>query len=453
MRRYLYVLCFLIGVLALSYSSATSPTPVLAQLNCTNYNQCERLQSVASTKVQGPITYWFDDDRIIPFLSLADMTDFKNRLRAAAQDWSVKTGISISEVTSGGRVRIVVSGLLSIQNVNAEVMHDQSFPNVVRMTFSNEWPQWDSAGKDWIASHEWGHIIGFDDVAEDACLSVETIMRQGSRDTETFDRQLKGLTPLPGPGRPNGCDVCAAQDKQAGLVLGTSCPTPTPTPEQPGCEPRPSGMPPAPRECFVPAVPCDPITQEWDEMWCMCVCRLSPVLIDVAGDGFSLTDAAAGVNFDLDADGLAERLSWTATGTDDAWLALDRNGNGTIDDGRELFGNFTPQPVSATSNGFLALAVYDSPAHGGNADGVIDARDTIFHSLRLWQDTNHDGHSQVEELHTLENLEVTALHLDHKESKRIDEHGNAFRYRAKVDDAKGSKVGRWAWDVFLVSGR
>jgi hypothetical protein len=46
---------------------------------------------------------------------------------------------------------------------------------------------------------------------------------------------------------------------------------------------------------------------------------------------------------------------------------------------------------------------------------------------------------------------VARIHLDYKESKRVDAHGNRFLYRAKVDGARGVKAGRWAWDVFLVS--
>jgi hypothetical protein len=83
---------------------------------------------------------------------------------------------------------------------------------------------------------------------------------------------------------------------------------------------------------------------------------------------------------------------------------------------------------------------------------VVDAQDAVFASLRLWQDTNHDGVSQPGELHTLQSLDVARLHLDYKESKRTDGHGNRFLYRAKVDDARGAKVNRWAWDVFLVAG-
>jgi hypothetical protein len=186
--------------------------------------------------------------------------------------------------------------------------------------------------------------------------------------------------------------------------------------------------------CWDQQYECTSWGQSWNSFACGCTdpCAPSPILVDVSGDGFRLTDSAGGV---------------------------DRDGDGLIGKGAEMFGNFTYQPhapAGGERQGFLGLAEFDLPAGsdnggmGGNGDGVIDESDAVFASLRLWQDANHNGVSEPGELRTLPSLDVARLHLDYKESKRADEFGNRFLYRAKVDDAKGAKVGRWAWDVFLV---
>lgn len=118
---------------------------------------------------------------------------------------------------------------------------------------------------------------------------------------------------------------------------------------------------------------------------------------------------------------------------------------GRLTPSSELFGNFSPQPPSDDPNGFAALAVYDL-----NHDGVIDSQDEIYSRLRVWIDANHDGVAQPEELHTLAELGVERISLHYRESPRVDQYGNRFRYVAGIEDAAGPKDSR-CYDVFLVS--
>jgi hypothetical protein len=184
-----------------------------------------------------------------------------------------------------------------------------------------------------------------------------------------------------------------------------------------------------------------------------CCCQGSPIVLDIDGNGFAMTNGNNGVWFDLSGDGIKEKTSWTTASSDDAWLALDRNQNQTIDDGTELFGNYCSQPTppaGTLKNGFIGLAEFDKAENGGNGDGKITRKDTVFKKLRLWQDKNHNGVSEPEELSKLRALDVVAIFLDYQESNRTDEFGNRFKFRAKVRDAQGARVGRWAWDVFVV---
>lgn len=169
----------------------------------------------------------------------------------------------------------------------------------------------------------------------------------------------------------------------------------------------------------------------------------SPILIDTSGWGFFLTDAKGGVLFDILGTGRPIQIAWTAPGAQNAFLCLP-DASGNCNSGKQLFGNVTPQPASSTPNGFAALAVYDS-----NGDGVIDAHDAIFSSLRLWIDANHDGISQPNELFTLPALGITSISLNYRWDRRTDRYGNVFRYRAQVGRTDGTT--RMAYDVFFVT--
>ena len=178
-------------------------------------------------------------------------------------------------------------------------------------------------------------------------------------------------------------------------------------------------------------------------------CGASPIVLDLDGNGFNLTDAANGVRFDISGSGNPIQMGWTAAGSNNAFLALP-GADGLVHNGQQLFGNFSPQPPSDQPNGFAALAAYDDPNKGGNGDGMIDARDAVFSLLRLWIDANHDGISQPEELHTLPSLGVNSVSLNYKRDDKKDDYGNAFRYRTRVNPEGHTDVGKKAYDIFFV---
>jgi len=148
------------------------------------------------------------------------------------------------------------------------------------------------------------------------------------------------------------------------------------------------------------------------------------------------------------------RSAWTAAGSNIGWLALDRNNNGQIEDGAELFGNSTPQPSPRphAPTGFRALAVYDQPANGGNGDGIIDQKDTIFSSLRVWVDKNHNGITDPGELLTMQQAGIKSISLHPNDSHWTDAYGNQFRYRSKITFTSGkNKDDRYVYDVILTT--
>jgi hypothetical protein len=177
----------------------------------------------------------------------------------------------------------------------------------------------------------------------------------------------------------------------------------------------------------------------------------TPIIIDLGNEGFHLTSAANGVTFDFNGNGQPIKLSWTDPKYRNAWLVLDRNGNGKIDSSLEMFGNLAAQPPSKTPNGYLALAEFDKPENGGNNNGYIDAGDAVYPKLLLWVDANHDGVSQPEELFTLASQGIAAIDLKYTESKYTDEFGNGFKYKGILVDANGFHNDHRTYDVFLVT--
>lgn len=144
----------------------------------------------------------------------------------------------------------------------------------------------------------------------------------------------------------------------------------------------------------------------------------SPIAIDLDGDGIETLSQTANIHFDQDKNGMAEKTGWVAP--DDGLLALDRNGDGVINSGAELFGNNTQlENSNNAANGYDALAELDS-----NADGVINADDAQFADLRVWQDKNSDGISQTNELLTLEEAGIASLNTGYQNTNTLDGNGN-----------------------------
>jgi Ca2+-binding RTX toxin-like protein len=158
----------------------------------------------------------------------------------------------------------------------------------------------------------------------------------------------------------------------------------------------------------------------------------SPIILDLDGDGVETRALGSGTYFDHAGDGFREETGWV--GSDDGLLVLDRNGNGEIDDGRELFGNLTPLASGVpAADGYEALAELDA-----NEDGAVDARDPAWAQLRVWQDTDGDGVSSADELHGLSEVGVAAVATASAASTFVDPHGNEHRLVGAFTRADGT---------------
>jgi len=135
-----------------------------------------------------------------------------------------------------------------------------------------------------------------------------------------------------------------------------------------------------------------------------------PIVLDLDGDGFELSHMKNGVEFDINADGVMDKTGFVKP--DDGLLVLDRNGNGKIDNGKELFGD-----QHGAKDGFAELSKFD-----GDGNGVIDSNDAIYFKLQVWQDLNQDGNSSRNELNSLKDMGIDSIDL--KNRKVINSHIN-----------------------------
>ena len=160
----------------------------------------------------------------------------------------------------------------------------------------------------------------------------------------------------------------------------------------------------------------------------------SPIIIDMNGDGVKTTAQGKHTYFDHDGNGFAENTGWVDS--NDALLVLDRNQNGLIDDGKELFGSNTLlSSGKKAQNGFEALAEFDE-----NRDGVIDAADSVWSRLQLWQDKNQNGLVDEGELLSLSNTQITAIGLNYLKGDKKDENGHEHREISQVTWADGHQT-------------
>jgi hypothetical protein len=177
----------------------------------------------------------------------------------------------------------------------------------------------------------------------------------------------------------------------------------------------------------------------------------SPIVLNFAHGAYHLTGANAPVSFDIAATGHPSWIGWTAGGEDEAFLCLDRDHDGIIDTGAELFGTATPLNNGQTArNGFEALAELDS-----NRDNRIDADDEVWPLLILWRDLNHNGISEPSELAPVATSALRAIGTDHHWTGRRDSWGNVFKYESQiwVVGKQGQVTPRPVYDIFFIRVR
>ena len=183
-----------------------------------------------------------------------------------------------------------------------------------------------------------------------------------------------------------------------------------------------------------------------------CHLMYSPLVLDLDGNGIPTANVLTSpVLFDMDGDGIAEPIGWTSAYDHDGFLWLDRNGNGAVDSGRELFGNATRLSDGLlASNGFVALAEYDAFAMGGNADNEITSKDAVYDFLRVWTDSNHNGRLDTGESHSLADLNIAVISLEYDPSDMVDGCMNQHRFKGRfIERSEKRSRSRQIHDIYF----
>ncbi|CAN5741795.1 hypothetical protein BH18ACI5_BH18ACI5_15260 [soil metagenome] len=330
--------------------------------------------------------------------------------RAAATEWTNQFRNADSSIN----VSITSGGSWTIATVTAQQMPgawgDAHTPS--KVLYIREDALTKGAGfVKWLITHEMGHALG---LSTTDCSINDSVMA---------DRQ-------PDPNQPGGVSGttslgCAVERH----IVQNYEPEPVDYCANGGCTPgyAPEGSP----GCSEASI---------DE--CGCCLTYSPIILDLGADGVRFSSAENGTLFTINDMGKRFQFGWP-TGADDVWLWLDRNGNGLVDNGGELFGNATRLTSGKPApNGFVALAELDA-----NQDGQIDRADPSFAALRVWSDANRDGESQEPEIGRLDTTNVVSIGLSARWSRHTDAHGNTFKYRS-VLHLNGLNQRTWAWDVY-----
>ena len=162
------------------------------------------------------------------------------------------------------------------------------------------------------------------------------------------------------------------------------------------------------------------------------VVRYDPLVLDMSGNGFNPTSVEDGANFDLDNNGYAERINWVQD--DDVLIAVDKNGDGIINNGSELFEDgMLLNNGQLSRNGFEVLAQYDS-----NGDGIIDSNDVDFSQLLIWNDANGNGISETGELISLADAGIVSISLNYHTANQNTESGTLLGNVATFTKADGT---------------